>query len=277
MIRPDAAFLQEALSLATQAALDAGEIALGYFIPGAQTSAFVQFKHGGSPVTEADLAVDRMLKTRLEAFDDTIGWLSEETEDDPARLDKSLVWVVDPIDGTRSFAQGRPDWGVAIGLLAQGRPVLGVLHVPAERKTYTAHLGGGAFLNGTPIAVSGQTEVRGARLGGQQAMLDAVEKGAGTIVRLPRIHSLAYRLAQVADGTADGGLSSKNPHDWDLAAVHAIIVEAGGTLKQIDGEDLNYNRASTRHPSVLAGHPLLVAGLSAILTEDRPTRSSRDD
>ena len=277
MNRPDAAFLQEALSLATQAALDAGQIALDYFRPGAQTSADVQFKEGGSPVTEADLAVDRMLKARLEAFDATIGWLSEETEDDPARLDKALVWVVDPIDGTRSFAQGRPDWGVAIGLLAQGQPVLGVLHVPAEGKTYTAHLGGGAFLNGAPITISGQTEVRGARLGGQQAMLDAVEKGAGTIARLPRIHSLAYRLAQVADGTADGGLSSKNPHDWDLAAVHAVIVEAGGALRQIDGTELHYNRASTRHPSVLAGHPLLVAGLSAILTEDRPAGSNKDD
>ncbi|MBS7803255.1 3'(2'),5'-bisphosphate nucleotidase CysQ [Rhizobiales bacterium TNE-4] len=277
MNRPDAAFLQEALRLATQAALEAGEIALGYFRPGAQTSADVQFKEGGSPVTEADLTVDRMLKGRLGAFDPAIGWLSEETEDDPARLDKALVWVVDPIDGTRSFAQGRPDWGVAIGLLAAGRPVLGVLHVPAEGKTYTAHQGGGAFLNGAAITISGQTVVRGARLSGQQAMLDAVEKGAGTIARLPRIHSLAYRLALVADGTADGGLSSKNPHDWDLAAVHAVINEAGGTLKQIDGTDLHYNRASTRHPSVLAGHPLLVAGLSAILNGDNPTGRIRDD
>lgn len=262
------AFLDQALTLAFTAAHDAGALAMDYFRPGAQTAAQVHYKDGGSPVTEADLAVDRMLKDRLSAFDPSIGWLSEETEDDPTRLEKTLVWVVDPIDGTRSFAQGRTDWGVAIGLLAEGKPVLGVLHIPAEGKTYAARQGGGATLNGVAIRVTEQSEIRGARLAGQQAMLDDIERGVGGIIRLPKIHSLAYRLAHVADGRADGGLSSKNPHDWDLAAVHAVLAEAGGVLKQIDGSDLHYNRVSTRHQSVVAGHPRLVRQLQSLLAPD---------
>lgn len=274
MTFPDTAFLTQALGLARQAALDAGDVALGYFRPGAQTAAAVTYKEGGSPVTEADLAVDRMLKERLSAFGPAIAWLSEETEDDPARLGRDLVWVVDPIDGTRSFAQGKSDWGVAIGLLAGGKPVLGVLHIPAEGRTYEAAAGSGARLNGEPIGISGQKALQGARLAGQQSMLDAVEQetGPGQFERLPRIHSLAYRLAHVADGRADGGLSSKNPHDWDLVAVHAVLAEAGGVLQQIDGSDLQYNRGSTRHQSVLAGHPLLVRELQALLAPDRTAK-----
>ena len=266
MTLADTAFLQEALRLATQAAREAGTLALQSFRPGAQTAARVEYKEGGSPVTEADLAVDRLLKARLSPFDSAIGWLSEETEDDPARLGRDLVWVVDPIDGTRSFANGKPDWGVAIALLEAGQPVLGVLLIPVEAKLYTAHRGGGAFLNGQRLTVSPRTQVQGARLAGQQPVLDRVEAGAGPIIRAPKVHSLAYRLAMAADGSVDGALSSKSPHDWDLAASHALIIEAGGVLRQADGSALNYNRSSTRHEAVLAGHPHLVDKLAAILT-----------
>ena len=276
MTIPPQAYLQKALSLAHQAALEAGETAMAHFRPGAQTSAPIHYKEGGSPVTDADLAVDRLLRERLGGFDPAIGWLSEETEDDPDRLERSMVWVVDPIDGTRSFARGLPDWCVAIGLLAEGEPVLGVLHVPALGKTYQAHRGGGAWLNGTSLRVTAAHKTQGARLVGQDATLDQVERGGGVFTRLPKIHSLAYRLAHVADGSADGGLSSKNPHDWDLVAAHALIHEAGGTMKQIDGRELNYNRASTRHPAVLAGHPLLVADLCAILAGGDGTGHRRD-
>lgn len=260
------AFLPDALHLATQAAREAGALALQSFRPGAQTSAAVQYKEGGSPVTEADLAVDRLLKGRLTPFDSSIGWLSEETEDDPARLEREHVWVVDPIDGTRSFAAGKPDWGVAIALLEAGEPILGVLFIPVEGKLYTARRGGGAFLNGQSLTVSVRQEVQGARLAGQQSVLDRVEAGAGPIIRAPKVHSLAYRLAMAADGSVDGALSSKSPHDWDLAASHALLLEAGGVLKQADGTALRYNRLSTRHEAVLAGHPYLVDRLAAILT-----------
>ena len=262
----DPSFLQEALRLATDAAREAGALALQSFRPGAQTSASVQYKDGGSPVTEADLAVDQLLKARLSPFDSTIGWLSEETEDDPARLQRDLVWVVDPIDGTRSFASGKPDWGVAIALLETGQPVLGVLLIPVEDKLYAARRGGGAYLNGRALTVSPRLEVTGARLAGQQSVLDRVEAGAGPIVRAPKVHSLAYRLAMAADGSVDGALSSKSPHDWDLAASHALLSEAGGVLRQADGTALHYNRVSTRHEAVLAGHPQLVEKLAAILT-----------
>ena len=114
-----------------QAARDAGELALGFFRPGERTSAEVSHKEGGSPVTEADYLVDRFLKQRLEPLLPEAGWLSEETVDLPLRLSKDLVLVVDPIDGTRGFASGDPLWAIAVALVRDGRPIIGVVHAPA--------------------------------------------------------------------------------------------------------------------------------------------------
>src|ERR671911_308098 len=153
-----------------EAAREAGRIACRYFERGAKTTARIWSKHGGSPVTEADVAVDSFLKVELSAALPEAAWLSEETADDPARLDARLVWIVDPIDGTRAFLSGSPDWCVSLALLADGRPIFGHVFAPAWDQLYEAVLGQGATRNGEPIAVSAETDLRGSRVAANKGL-----------------------------------------------------------------------------------------------------------
>src|ERR1700719_3875622 len=130
-----------------EAARGAGTLALAFFRPGAATSAGISHKVGGSPVTEADYIFDRFLKQRLETLVPEAGWLSEETADTSTRLSKDIVLVVDPIDGTRSFMRGHGAWAIAIALVEQGRPLVGVVPAPAAGETYVAVRGGGGRLH----------------------------------------------------------------------------------------------------------------------------------
>ncbi len=223
-ISSDMPALAAAMSEASQAA---GEIALKFFRTGDKTSADVSYKDGGSPVSEADLAVDRYLHERLRALLPDAGWLSEESLDNPARLISPYVLVVDPIDGTRAFIQGDGRWGVAIALVADERPLAAVLHMPALRETFVAVAGSGASLNGAPLRASARAELAGARIAGPKKALEALGKQGFDIVQEPRIPSLAYRLALVATGRLDGAMASTDAWDWDIAAADLLVREFG--------------------------------------------------
>ncbi|MFO1147671.1 MAG: 3'(2'),5'-bisphosphate nucleotidase CysQ [Alsobacter sp.] len=234
---------------------DAGQLALGYFRHGSDTTAEVSFKAGGSPVTEADLAVDALLKERLTALAPDFGWLSEETEDNPARLARRRVWIVDPIDGTRAFARGDTDWTIAVGIVEDGVPVAGFVYAPVPDEFFEASAGAPALRNGERIRATDREGLSGARLAGPKPMLDRLA-GRAAFDRAPRVHSLAYRIIHVADGRIDGGLAGGRSHDWDLAAAHAVLLAAGGVLVDGFGRPPRYNRASTLQP------PLAAAGTS---------------
>ncbi|TXN47776.1 3'(2'),5'-bisphosphate nucleotidase CysQ [Methylobacterium sp. WL7] len=234
---------------------EAADIARPYFKLGGQTSARIWSKAGGSPVTEADVAVDTFLKIRLSALVPAAAWLSEETADDPARLGHDLVWIVDPIDGTRAFLSGHPDWSIAVALLAGGQPRIGFVHAPVGNADYEAVLGRGATRNGEPIRVDSKETLPGARITGPKPMLDRLSRGAGAGVdfeRIDRIPSLALRLARVAEGSVDVGLISGNARDWDIAAADLILREAGGTVCDLKGEATAYNRPDPVHGELLA-------------------------
>ena len=238
-------------------AKSAGAIALSYFSAGAKTSASVSYKDGGSPVSEADFAVDIYLKERLGALVPDAGWLSEESTDDPVRLDKRQVFVVDPIDGTRAFIGGDKRWGVAIALVDNGRPIAGVLFMPALDELYMAAAGLGATCNGGSIRVSQRGDLAGATLGGPKRALDALaSQGYGTIAE-PRVPSLAYRLARVGSGHIDAALASTNAWDWDIAAADLIVLESGGLLTGLDGGQPRYNLPLPRHGVLAAAGPEL--------------------
>ena len=231
-----------------EAAQEAGAIALEFYRPGERTSARIDYKAGGSPVTQADLAVDAFLRARLGAEFAGAGWLSEETEDDARRLGCASVVIVDPIDGTRGFLAGDPRWAVSIALVVDGRPIAGVVHAPALAETYAAARGCGSILNGATIAVSARQTLAQARIAGPKPMVESIGRAAGlTFVTEPKIPSLAYRMALVASGVLDLALASEKSHDWDIAAVDLILEEAGGRLVEGDGRPLLYNRAETRH------------------------------
>ncbi len=236
----------------TRLAIEAGELALGYYRPGAQTVAQVERKAGGSPVTEADHAVDQFLADRLRILLPQAGWLSEETLDTPDRLNNELVFIVDPIDGTRAFMAGDPRWGISIALVQAGRPLWGVLYMPALDETYSACAGLGATCNGSPIHVTNRRELAGGRIAGPEPLLANMRHRGLTFETEPKIPSLAYRMARVASGSLDAGIASTNACDWDIAAVDLILHEAGGTLTDLHGRRPTYNAPVPRH-DVLIG------------------------
>lgn len=248
------------------AALEAGEIALRFFREAAATSARIDYKEGGSPVTEADLAVDDFLRRRLgEAFPDA-GWLSEETTDGAERLRRAALLIVDPIDGTRAFIAGDPRWAVSIAYVRDGRPIAAVVSLPALGRAYGAAAGCGATLNGAPIAVSTAAGLDGARAAGPKPLLEQLARAAGAVfVPQPRIPSLAYRLALVASGDFEIAAAAGMSHDWDVAAADLVIEEAGGRLSGLDGAALLYNRPDPRRAALLAAPAALSAALAAKL------------
>ncbi len=264
MSTPPMPIASDLLPAIRESCIEAGEIALGLFRPGEKTAAKTWSKSGGSPVTEADIGVDTFLRIRLSALLPDAAWLSEETVDDALRLSRRYVWVVDPIDGTRAYMAGSPDWAVCVALLDEGRPILGVVHAPASAETYTALAGGGAQRNGVPIAATMLGELDEARIAGPKPMLDALMRIA-PFAPADKIPSLALRLVRIADGRIDAGLVSADARDWDLAAADLILQEAGGWVGGSDGQAAVYNRETPVHGVLVAsGHSLKDTLLAAL-------------
>lgn len=274
---PHSADLTDLLALSQHAARQAGALALAHFNPGSKTSAGVSYKDGGSPVTEADLAVDTYLKTHLGGLRPDFGWLSEETADSADRLNHRRLWIVDPIDGTKSFVRGDDDWTVAIAVVEDGKPVLGCIYAPTTNDMFTAVAGQGAFLNGARINGSSRSTLAGARIVGPKPLVDVLTDHLQGFERTSRVHSLALRLARIAEGWADAGVAEAHAHDWDLAAAHAILNEAGLVLHTTEQTEPLYNRPSTRHPAIAGGPLPLVAPLTAILQRINMDRIAAED
>lgn len=236
----------------TEAVSAAGALALDMNRAGIKSWA----KDDSSPVTEADLAVDGFLRDALSAIAPGWGWLSEETADNAERLSASRIWVVDPIDGTRGFMRGAPDWAVSAAVVENGRPVIAALFAPVTGEMFTALRGQGARRNGVLLQAGTRDTLAGAIVAGPNDALDTLERAA-PITRVPRGHSLALRLARVATGEVDIALSRANSHDWDLAAADLLVQEAQGRLTTYDDVLIRYNQAVPRHASlVCAGSAL---------------------
>jgi|WetSurMetagenome_2_1015567.scaffolds.fasta_scaffold105506_2 myo-inositol-1(or 4)-monophosphatase len=243
------------LDLIRTAAGEAGAMALRMLTEGRVKTSY---KDGGSPVTNADLALDRELRTRLLEARPDYGWLSEETEDDSSRLSARRAFVVDPIDGTFAFIRGRPWWAVSIAVVEDGEPVVGVLEAPALGETYAAEAGVGAWLNGEPIGVSNRAELEGCAV-----LADArtLQRHAGPEpwpeMRIESRNSVAYRMALVASGAFDATVALSAKNDWDLAAADLIAREAGAVATDHLGQRFVYNRPSARKRSLICAGPTL--------------------
>jgi myo-inositol-1(or 4)-monophosphatase len=266
--------VKTALAELRQAALAAGALALPFFRRGAPTRARITTKTGGSPVTEADHLVDRFLAETLRTRFPTAGWLSEESLDGPDRLTRDWVLIVDPIDGTRGFAEGDPRWTICVALVVDGRPVAGVVHAPALGETYAAGLDAGAYLNETRLQNGPRPAAAAAwRIAGPRLMVEAVQASGLPVIRETSGPSLAYRFAQMACGRIDAGMATLNAHDWDLAAVDIVVHEAGGLLSDLDAKALIYNRPQTRHGLLVATRADLQARLIAALGRGAEVKS----
>ncbi len=250
--------------------LAAGDLALGFFRAGAKTSAAISKKAGGSLVTEADHAVNRYLEPRLRSLLPDAAWLSEESADSPERIQQDLLLVVDPIDGTRGFAAGERAWAVAVAVVYRQRPVVGIVHAPALGETYVAVKNGGAQLNGHGICCSARKGLDASALvAGPLSMASELRAVGLEFDLLPKIPSLALRIAKVAAGALDAGLVSANSNDWDLAAADVIVNEAGGRLTSLYGRELFYNRTGTQHGELIAGPMPILSQITGAMMQAR--------
>ena len=241
------------LALLTEAAREAGRIALRYWRRDPQV-----WDKGGEhgPVTEADLAVNDMLKTKLLAARPDYGWLSEETPDNADRLAVDTVFIIDPIDGTRAFVAGEETWAHSLAVAHKGKIMAGVVYLPAIDRIYTVSETSPPMKDGLPIAASGRDRLEGANILTTKANMvpEMWPGGVPEIMRSFRA-SLAYRLCLAAEGRFDGMLTLRDAWEWDIAAGSLIAERAGAVVTDRLGRDLQFNRPTALAEGVLALPP----------------------
>ena len=215
-------------------------------------------KWPGHLVSDADIAVDRLLKETLRNGRPEYGWLSEESEDDLSRLATARQWIVDPIDGTRAFLAGRREFCVATALVSEGRPLAAVIFNPATDEFFEAVRGKGVWLNQQRLRVSEASLTQQIRvLSGRNEIRRASWATHMDGVEIIPVSSMAYKLALVASGKFDAAVTLWDKHDWDVVAGDLMISEAGGLVTTREGAALRYNLKEPRHRSVVAAGPTL--------------------
>lgn len=229
---------------------DAAIVARSFFFSGEVES---WDKSPDNPVSEADLAVNALLRERLMSARPDYGWLSEETKDNADRLSRRRVWIVDPIDGTRDFLRGRTGWAVSVALVEDGVPLLGVLAAPARSQFFIAEAGQGVWLNEHRIEISGCENIEHCRLPGDPATIAAKwwpEPWGPLTVEKP--NGLALRIAKVASDEADAFFEGRPMGEWDIAAAALILTESGGVISDRDGGPLRFNKPEPKLHGVVA-------------------------
>ena len=244
-----------------ESALAAARVVFARFTPGAIE---IEYKIRHDPVTEADRAVDFALRQNL--LRDGEGWLSEETADNPSRLDQERVWIVDPLDGTREFVQGLPEFCVSVGYVEGGLPVAGGICNPATNETFLGAIDCGVLYNGQPASVSQRKSLDGALV---LASRSEVNRGdwkqfANSPFKIQAMGSVAYKLALVSAGLADVTFTLTPKNEWDVVAGAALVQSAGGFVCTLEKTELKANRRNPLLSGLLASGPLLKDDLLAL-------------
>lgn len=251
---------EDDLSLLIDAARNAGAVARGFV--GATAKRWDKPDNAG-PVTEADLAVNDLLLAELRGARPGYGWLSEETEDNTDRLGHERVFIIDPIDGTRSFVEGSDTWAHSLAVAEAGEVTAAVVYLPMRDMLYAASRGGGATLNGTPIRTSEIGDLAEATVLAARPALVAERwhGGAPPVFKRSYRPSLAYRMALVADASFDAMITLRRTWEWDIAAGTLIVAEAGGTCTTATGAPLRFNNPDPRVDGIVAGGPMVQRAL----------------
>jgi myo-inositol-1(or 4)-monophosphatase len=235
-------------------ALEASRSVFARFTPGEIDA---EYKAGHDPVTEADRALDAVL--RKELLREGEGWLSEESVDDPIRLQRSQVWVVDPLDGTREFVQGIPEFCVSIGFVENGRPVAGGICNPATNEVFLGSIESGVIYNGKPAQPSQRQSLEGALILASRSEVKRGEwktfENSGCKIR--PMGSVAYKLALVSAGLADATFTLTPKNEWDVVAGAALVQAAGGFVSTLEKTSLIANRRDPLLSGLLASGPFL--------------------
>jgi myo-inositol-1(or 4)-monophosphatase len=241
-------------ALLTSVTQEAGALAAEMF----ETTVKSWDKSPGNPVSDADIAVNDLIKRRLLGTRPDYGWLSEETADDARRLFAPKVWVVDPIDGTRAFIKGRDGFCVSVALVEAGRPTMAALSAPLRNQFFTARAGQGAHVNGKVIAPTPRSDLSGcAMLADKELFAASFWPEAWPEMTLSKPNSIALRMALVACGEADAAVALRPQNEWDMAAATLILEEAGGLWSDHAGQRPPFNRPSPVYANVVAAGPAL--------------------
>ncbi|MBD67651.1 MAG: 3'(2'),5'-bisphosphate nucleotidase CysQ [Candidatus Marinimicrobia bacterium] len=254
------------LKLAINASLKAGEIIMQYYCDDYE----IKEKGYHNPVTTADNEADTYLKSTLMSARPQYGWLSEETVDSKNRLNKEKVWIVDPLDGTKEFIEGVPQFVVSIALVEKGIPIIGVLHNPVTKETFHAAKGEGAYLNQGQYRCSIKDSTRdmvilNSRSETRRGLWEPYKKH---FKELRPIGSVAYKMGLTAIGKADIFATLRPKNEWDICAGTCLINEAGGKVINLNGKEITFNNQKTLiEPGLIAGYNLSVEKTYKIFNE----------
>ena len=248
----------------------AGDVVMSYY----KSSYDVKDKSPDNPVTEADFASDSFLKKELLALLPEAGWLSEETKDSPDRLAKEFVWCVDPIDGTKEFIMGIPEFTISVALVQNGLPVVAVIFNPDTNELYAAAKGAGFFFNGVKQSASQRTELTGAvidasrseRKRGEFEMFEAD-------MEIRTVGSIAYKNARVASGQCDATWSRGPKNEWDICAGVLLVQEAGGTVTDLSNRPMTFNQSHPKVNGIIADNGVLHDQIIAAIAPYGPART----
>jgi myo-inositol-1(or 4)-monophosphatase len=237
-----------------EAGLEAARSVFARFTPGEIEA---EYKIGLDPVTEVDRAIDSLLKQSLLGKGE--GWLSEESVDEVSRLNKHRVWVVDPLDGTREFVAGIPEFCVSIGFVEDGRPVAGGICNPATKETFIGAIDSGVEYNGNAARASQRTSLKGAAILASRSEIRRGEwqEFSGDEYQIRPVGSVAYKLALVAAGKADATFTLTPKNEWDVVAGAALVESAGGFVATLDRSRLIANRRNPLVAGLIASGPSL--------------------
>lgn len=251
------------LEAARAAALAAGEILRRHYRERGYT---IDQKGKDNPVTTADFEADHILKELLHGSFPHYGWLSEETADSPQRLERERVWIVDPLDGTKEFIKGIPEFVVAIALAEHGVPILGVTYNPIRDELFSGARGAGVLFNDKPVRVTERATLNNATVLASRSETSRGEwKAYEGEIKIDPIGSVAYKLALVAAGRADATFTLTPKSEWDVASGIALINEAGGRVTELDGSTIRFNRASVRLNGFIASNGPLQAHIERMI------------
>jgi myo-inositol-1(or 4)-monophosphatase len=251
-------------AVAVEAARAAGAIVRRHY----KTDLAIELKGHDDPLTAADRESNACIHEMVSrAFPDD-GWLSEETADSTARLDKRRVWIVDPLDGTKEFTQHIPEFCVCIALVEHGRPIVAVELNPAAERLYCAVRGEGTTVNGARAHVSAQrtvaaAEVLASRSEDKRGEWDAFKPHCRVVLT----GSVAFKLAELSTGHGDATFTLTPKNEWDICAGSLLVEEAGGRVTGLDGEPLVFNQPSPLRPGMIASNGLLHEGLLRLIAE----------
>ena len=245
------------LKLAIDASFKAGEIIMQYYCDDYE----IKEKGYHNPVTTADNEADSYLKSTLMSARPQYGWLSEETVDSKSRLSKERVWIVDPLDGTKEFIEGVPQFVVSIALVEKGTPIIGVLHNPVTKETFHAVKGKGTYLDGNVYRCSIKDSttdmlILNSRSETRKGLWEPYKQ---YFKELKPIGSVAYKMGLTATGKADIFVTLRPKNEWDVCAGTCLINEAGGKVIDLNGKELTFNNQKTLiEPGLIAGYNLSV-------------------